>query len=67
MLAQLLYGRIVAAGNKLYLSGRIRTLYIKNEHEEGLDIFQLPTACYKDYYKYNKIKRSGGYLVQIKN
>ena len=39
MLAQLLYGRIVAEGNKWYLSGRIRILYIKNEYDEGLDIF----------------------------
>lgn len=50
---------------KWYLAGRIRTLSIKNEHEQGLDIFQLPTARYKEYYKYNKIKWSGGYLVQI--
>jgi len=35
---------------------RIMTLYIKNEHEDGLDVFQLPTACYKEYYKYNRIK-----------
>jgi len=46
------------------ISVRIMTLYIINEHKEGLDIFQLPTACYKEYYKYNRIKLSG-YLIQI--